>query len=737
MIIKKHIYIVLALCTVVLSGCSSDVAVPDTLSGDGTKTPLTVTALLDASGKAAKTRAVDKTFETSDQLLAYIRHVKWDGTTADARTSVPADKAPRLVTFTKGSTDMTAYSGVDITPIGTGVHLGLTSENTQQTSDLTNDLGVGGGHIYWDDFSNASSEETDLHTDGHYLQSYYGYCYNGGTPTEDLEQGDNKINGVIKWAVQTNQTTGIKTSDLLWSAEQTPVAYNHASNREDGTRAGLVLPYTHAMSKVTINVIAGEGFESTYNFTNTGVKLDNVRVKCTATAPTATLTYPGKDVTTAKDDVIMQKGTLGTTAERPSHTFQAIIVPSVLTVGNKLASITGMDGNEYFVYVTDNIINDWRSQLTDTDEDIHSGTAQVRPQTRANEAEIPAGTGHEMKSGVHYILNVTVNKTEVTVSATILDWNEITAEGEGEIFFEHDIKDDGTINNALKDHGFDVYKSTTTTFGAKATSLRWNRTTEKWKYNPAIYWQGGQNEYFRALANVRADAAGTPANESLAMENGRDALWGTTPAHSGEYDDDTPYSYIEGAALAPRTGKVPLLFYHAMAKITINLKDISAGVTGADPASLLDLHGATIQLTNLATGGTIELDKGVITPSAKEDKTFSEDRGAIPSRMGFFAASENGTPTTYNSNVTVREYFITPQNIGNDALLIVTLANGTTYKAQLNLCQTQNSHTAVNKWERNTHYIYDITLAKDQILFRAEIKDWDEVKVSGIITPEW
>lgn len=735
MIIKKHIYIVLALCTVVLSGCSSDVAVPDTLSGDGTKTPLTVTALLDASGKAAKTRAVDKTFETSDQLLAYIRHVKWDGTTAGARNSVSADKAPRLVTFTKGSVAMTAYSGVDITPIGTGVALGLASTNTQQTSDLTNDLGVGGGHIYWDDFSNASSTETDLHTANHYLQSYYGYCYNGGTPSTALTEAT----GVLGWAIQKDQNTnGIKTSDLLWSAEQTPVAYNHASNREDGTRAGLVLPYTHAMSKVTINVIAGEGFESTYNFTNTGVKLDNVRVKCTATAPTATLTYPGKDVTTAKDDVIMQKGTLGTTDEKPSHTFQAIIVPSVLTVGNKLASITDMDGNEYFVYVTDNIINGWSSQLTDTDEDIHSGTAQVRPQTRAEEAQIPAGTGHEMKSGVHYILNVTVNKTEVTVSATILDWNEITAEGEGEIFFEHDIKDDGTIDNALKDHGFDVYKSTTTTFGAKATSLRWNRTTEKWKYNPAIYWQGGQNEeYFRALANVRADAAGTPANESLAMENGRDALWGTTPAHSGKYDDDNTYSYIEGAALAPRTGKVPLLFYHAMAKITINLKDISAGVTGADPASLLDLHGATIQLTNLATGGTIELDKGVITPSATEDKTFSEDRGAIPSRMGFFAAKENGEDTHYNANVTVRDYFITPQTIGNKALLIVTLANGTTYKAQLNQCKLTGSNTPVAAWERNKHYIYDITLAKDQILFRAEIKDWDKVNVSGIITPEW
>lgn len=732
-----------------LAACQENVL--DQHPSEGERTPLSVTALLDVNSTPSKTRAEDKQFDTGDQLLAYIRHVKWDGSTGD-RNPVSADKAPVLITFTKGSKTMAAYSGNDIIPIGTGVNLGLSSENTQQTSDLTNNLGVGGGHIYWDDFSDASSEGTDLHTDGHYLQSYYGYCYNGGTVTTALDEAA----GTIGWTVSTDQTSSFKTSDLLWSAEQNPVRYDHASVREDGTRAGLVLPYTHAMSKVTINVIAGEGFSNDYGFQNTegtkktGVTLDKVRIKCTATAPTATLTYPEKTDDTAKDNVTMKPGTVGKTEtdNRPVCPFQAIIVPSVLTVGNKLASITDMDGNEYFIYITDNIINGWSTQLTDTDEDIHDGTAQSRPETRTDDAQIPAGKGHQMKSGVNYVLNVTVNKTEVTVSATILDWNEVTAEGEGKIFFEHDIKEDpnnlGNIDNDLKEHGFDVYKSTSNTFRTsdnkdllKATSLRWNRTSEKWKYNPDIYWLGGQNEYFRALSNVKTDATGTPVNESLTMENGRDHLWGTTPAHSGEYEDHTPYTYAEGDPLAPRTGKVPLLFYHAMAKITINLKDIMADTQSPDPSSLLELEGATIQLTKLATGGTIELDKGKITPFDTEEKTFSEDIGAIPSRMGFFAAKENGADTHYNENVTVRDYCITPQEIGDESLLIVTLANGTTYKATLNQCKLTGSNTPVTKWERNKHYIYDITLAKDQILFRAEIKEWDVVKVSGIITPEW
>lgn len=742
MTIKKLTYIGLAFCVAVLSGCRDDVATPDTLSGDGTKTPLTVTALLDVNSRAAQTRAADKTFEASDQLLAYIRHVKWDGTANGARTSVAADKAPRLVTFTKGSKTMVAYSGLDITPIGTGVNLGLTNENTQQTSDLTNDLGVGGGQIFWDDFSNASSAETDLHTDGHYLESYYGYCYNGGTPNVALANET----GVLGWAIQTDQNTNdIKTSDLLWSAEQTPVRYEHKATIDDVNRNGIVLPYTHAMSKVTINVIAGEGFASDYNFATTGAKLDMVRTTCTAIAPTATLDYTTPP--SVKADVTMKKGTLGTTDSKPSHTFQAIIVPSVLTVGNKFASITGMDGNEYFIYVTDNIINGWTSQLTDTDEDIHNGEAQSRPRTRADEAQIPAGKGHQMRSGVHYVLNVIVNKTEVTVSAMILDWNEVEAEGEGVIHFSNDVADKGTIADSLKLHGFDIYKSATTSFGSKATTVRWNKANTEWRYNPSIYWNGDA-EYFRALWNARTDTPGTPENESLHMENGRDVLWGTTKAHSGTDADGQSYNYAEGAALKPRTGDVPLLFYHAMSKITFYLEDAAKGSSNDD--SKLDLSRATIQLTNLATGGTIDLYNGTV-PADQLDaissgqKAFSEDNGAVPKRMGYYAAKENGTITNYNPSLTLKDYYFTPQAITDDVMLIITLANGTTYRTKLNTCRSQNGvdgagnqqYDYVTTWQSGKSYVYTITLAKDIIEFRAEIKQWDEVEASGTITPEW
>ena len=70
-------------------------------------------------------------------------------------------------------------------------------------------------------------------------------------------------------------------------------------------------------------------------------------------------------------------------------------------------------------------------------------------------------------------------------------------------------------------------------------------------------------------------------------------------------------------------------------------------------------------------------------------------------------------------------------------MIVVTLANGTTYKAKLRDCTVKGKTDKVVAWERGKHYIYEITLSKDQVTFRAEIKNWDEVTATGTITPEW
>ena len=128
---KKLIYLSVIIA---LLSCSNDVEETSSyLNGTG-KTPIETAALLDVT-TAPLTRAANKDFAENDQLLAYLRHVTWNGGATD-RNSVSVDQAPRLVTFTKGTEACTDYSGGDITPIGLNTPLGLSSQNTKQTSNL-------------------------------------------------------------------------------------------------------------------------------------------------------------------------------------------------------------------------------------------------------------------------------------------------------------------------------------------------------------------------------------------------------------------------------------------------------------------------------------------------------------------------------------------------------------------------------------------------------------------------
>ena len=544
---KKLIYLSVIIA---LLSCSNDVEETSSyLNGTG-KTPIETAALLDVT-TAPLTRAANKDFAENDQLLAYLRHVTWNGGATD-RNSVSVDQAPCLVTFIKGTEACIDYSGADITPIGLNTPLGLSFQNTKQTSNLTPTL-------YWDDFSN---ETNDLRSSNHYLQSFYGYCYNGGTPSDALTEST----GVLGWTVPYDQTQAdaLKHADLLWSAEQTPIKYDHA----EGSRGKLMLPYTHAMSMVTVVVTAADGF-SNGALNSTWLELQGMNRTCKTTAPTYEISNVGQG--TDSPGLVKMALTLN---EGMTCTYRAIVVPqTVLTSGNSFLKINGAEDNNYEVKVTQNMLDHWASGLSEG----------------------------KMQSGYNYQLNVTINKVGIDVSATITNWNTVEATGTGEIKFQNDVTTTGPIADELKVGGMDIYKSTSQSFDEKSTTLTWDGTNSTWTYSPTIYWAGqGDASYFRALS---------PAASTTAMAQGNDVLWGFA------CDADADISKVgtqNEVKITPRTGDVSLRFRHAMSKITVQL--VSSG------EAAVVLTDALISITNLANAGTLDLVKGTIQAGEKQSK---------------------------------------------------------------------------------------------------------------------
>ena len=351
--IFKHIFPVVAVMAA--SGCADDNTTP--LTADSAKTPVNIAVAVADAETSGKTRAVDNRFESNDVLVAHLQHVSTEGTNQTLQGS-----------FEKTIT-LTMNADVVMTSVPE-------STNTQQTTSFTTNE-----TLYWDDFSDATH---DIRAEGHGLRSAWGYCYNGNS---SAPSSDNYRDTQV-WSVATDQTSGIKSSDLLWSKTQEPVAYTHDKNNH-GT---ITIPYTHAMSKATIELTASDGFGDT-PFNNTFITLTNVNTKGKFTASTATVQGTEAEDGYGTGNIQMHK----ISADGKTASFDCLFVPNTpFTSGNKIAEVTDVEGNNYDIVITEAMEQQW---------------------------------GHHSVSGTNYKLVGTLKKQAIDIVAQITDWTEIESTG--------------------------------------------------------------------------------------------------------------------------------------------------------------------------------------------------------------------------------------------------------------------------------------------------------------------
>ena len=641
-IMKKEIYRYIGMAAVALGfvACANDNG--EAPSIDGSKTPIDIAVAFVNGETVSKstTRAVDKTFEANDKLVAHLQHV--NGTGADATLVRNYEKT---ITLTMNS---------DVTMSETS------NNNIQQTSSfaINEDL-------YWDDFSDDTN---DIRTQGHGLRSAWGYCYNG----KDNFPESNNHSDEITWEAATNQKSGFKTSDLLWSKTIDPVAYNHDKNNH-GT---ITIPYTHAMSKATIVLTAGEGFNDKA-FDNTEITLKGVNVKGKFTASTGQVVGVTAEGHHDTGDIQMLKKS--TDATNKSVTFECVFVPNTpLTDGKLWAEIKNVDGNNYEIKLTSAMLSEGKW-----------------------------GTESLTKSGVNYKLTATINKQKIDVVAQIADWINKETSADGKIQFSTDLTNI-TSTGDLSAGSYLVFMSDTdndTNYGDAATTRSYSENC--WQDSPTLYWQGeGEARFFRGLAKMNGESL-TSEGILRNAEQGTDLLWATTPQHAGKDNSGNDKTYQAGEKIDPRTSFVPLKFEHAMSKV----KFIFA--TTDDENTKVELEGATLSIPGITTNGTIDVANGNIT------------LGSTTADL----APNNDT-----------EYIVIPQNLDGKKLTITlndANADGkkTTYSILLTDCKVDGN--AILSWERGNSYEYTITLAKEAIQFRALIKEWNEKKGSGDASLDW
>lgn len=698
---RRLLYISLVL---LLAGCAKEADLSNTQTSEE-KTPLLINATL-STGRA-QTRASGNEFSTGDQLKVYLRHTT-GGTLGNYNYLTPSstDYANKLVTFTKEASGFTSTA-------------------------------------YWDDFSDPNSADTNIRTTGHGLHSYYSYCYNGGTPSTALTEGTS----VLGWTVQTDQSSEAfyRKSDILWSPEQETVQYVHSTAHSGaGINHGTIeLPFTHAMSQITVTVTAADGFDgfTTTPLTNTVLTLNNMHTVSTLTARTSNwVDVPGAENANVKS--ITMYGAPYTSGLTRDYT--AIVAPrTILKQDEKLLDITNADGNNYTDTITTTMI-----------DNTHWGTGHTIHTDGESKKYIIT------QPGKNYHLALTIKKSAVQAHATLTGWSDVNASGEGKIVLDDTndnlIMDDSEVGgeNGVKVIAVDKNKFT----GGSSFSLfrvkhdashdtEGERTNDaydfctistfqdnggdaydEWVNAPIIYWPNVTDQYyFRALATytsstqIASVGSITPSlNKGVSVSQGttatNDILWGTTAKHNGH----STTTYNRGVAIPPRKGGVPIAFEHAMSKVTFNLE--TTGDESVLPTNAkVDLTGATIAITNLYTDGTISIETGNITGGTK-NTTAAGVSSAIPAQV-----------------YPITNLFVIPQAFDADAKVVITLPNydNAVYSIPLKDCVESGGTTPITAWERGKNYTYTIHIEKERVLAHVLVKDWEAVAGSGTATLEW
>lgn len=582
--------------------------------------------------------------------------------------------------------------------------------------------------VYWDDYGtadldNSMGRERGLTIYGAAVSGYEGTTGASGLPAvTDGNTLENISNWTaLPWALPIDQreTAAITNSDLLTSnnirEDQNGTLKFDDLKKQDGSASDLLV-FTHAMTKVTVNLTPGEGFAGNFQQTPT-VTLLNFYYKGTVDVETKTSTASTAD----RGDIQLQPGTVGALGMTP---FSGLVFPgNQFTDAANIAKIEA-DGNIY--YATAGKLN---AAISGADKTLLQGT--------------------------NYVLNVTVNKTGVDVTATIKDWDEVTAAEEtpiinfGKCYGQVVTETNGLINFT---EAFTLYRSTNKTAGpynGDKDKAQMSYADSKYTMTPQLYWPDHQTHYFFRGVWPQVGGTGGPAAADvsatgIAVKNCNykkdwypSCLMLGMPRNADGTPDETCKNGHTDASGNPKEGicatdapdgsehdtegLLHMNFQYAMAQVIVKLQT-SQDANGNPLANAITIDEHTkVEIVNGYTAGKIRFADGTSDFTVETPTNFTM------------------TKDNYIDNALANQYAnyrnaIVPQSLTNaaddDLKFRITIGDGTNtdvYETVLGIKNIKVDGKTITAWEPGKRYIYTLNITKTGIQVTATLKDWTDV----------
>ena len=587
---------------------------------------------------------------------------------------------------------------------------------------------------YWDEYGSADPDNaTTGRTEG--LTIYGAAVDNKATATT----GVNGLLGVADWTAFQWTLPEDQNVSGSYPADKDLLISNNVKGAGNTylfayRTSGKLLEFTHALSKITVKLTAGAGFDDTNSdskndfASNPVVELTSNVANSTANSNWALITGKVNITTGAVDITSSGQGTpavinMYRNGSSTSHLaiMEALVMPgSQFSADDAIIARINADGNIYYV----------------TAQKIR---AKITGESKVTEA------------GKNYIINITVNKTSIDVTATVANWTDVSAEEVAPVI---NVSGDlGGGSGSLSKDYFSFYRSTSLNTGygsengnyytegrrVRVSDWKMGVMSESWTEAP-LYWPNHNTHYqFRGVwpctgtetsvvVYPRVETATHSATQYQVIKVSNVAYSANTfpsdlqiarpeidPSTTCSNSDHDPVSLYD-VGICATEGNINLNFRYMMSQVEVNL----TSVTGEGAVTLTN---AVVELVNVKNAGDVKLGDREVIPTG--------DAGS------YQLTAVDGSPNKRLNAIVPQELTYTAALASGNVQFRITITNEDTskdiYYADIYpiLESGGSSRVAPNgRWESGVHYVYNLKLSKTEIKVTASLANWTTVTAS-------
>lgn len=586
--------------------------------------------------------------------------------------------------------------------------------------------------IYWDDYGTGDPDNSENKSKG---LTVLAVAVDGNTSSPQVKDWEK-----LDWKTvdSEGQAEVIKANEKSFLAADIMVSNNLTAYKfsERNVDAAKKLIFTHPLSKITFNINAGDGFSKEGNVGGTTKKFESDPVLILSNATKLEevknpennyCLIDGKvniatGVATSSTKGKVIAATTCDTSDKVTVTKQAIVYPDTQLGANDDDVIGVLQADKNIYYIKAQAIHEAIKAFDEKYNVTH--------------------TDNKTKSGYNYIINVTVNKSCLILSASITDWVSVSS---GEVLPEINVNAVVGADGDSKLSGISqlaFYRSLSIASGYENVAqpkvnadgtLNWDDTNKLyWAHHYQHYhFRGiypltttvlkadGTDVQYVEVKNGAYDDASSPSNLIIGMPELAKGTMCENPDHKDNQVD------MSVGGICARKGSINMNFRYMMSQVEVKL---TSKTDDNNSSKLVDLKYVKVELVNVGTGGNILLsDRSAVVPDESDNKLYA-------------LHMVNGDKKHYHDIIIPQTLIDNDKNkvkfkitvYSEDPALNASVAKDVYYAdvAPIKVAANGGTAKATNVWEAGVHYVYNLNITKTQINATATLTDWTTVAAS-------